>query len=198
MKKILFILAAFAVSVPSSQAGAGGAARPEHRQLKKYAMDSDYFSCGIPAGWTMERDKARDAEYKIYEIALTAPQPAKTPVTIHVSYYAKDNADFDGYEDFIARNSQNVLGETKSERETYEPVKKIKLNGRPAAELSRAKTAYLHPENKSDESVKLKEKLYVLPARNGFYVLHFTASETAFPKYLKVFEQVAGSFKGNP
>lgn len=230
MKNLLFILAAFAVSVPSSQAGSAAKAMPGAvtkaygprtagpgaRQLKKYTMDNNYFSCALPAGWRLEREKARDEEYKIYEIGLTAPQegaaakprptrgisgagavqPDKSPATIHVSYYAKDNTDFDGYEDFIERNSQNALGETKTEREVYEPVKKIKLNGRPASELARAKTVYLHPESKSDESVKLKEKLYILPARDGFYVLHFTAPETVFPRYLKTFEQVAGSFKG--
>lgn len=227
MKKLLFILAVLSVSVPFLRAGGVKAmpgavtkayglqtAAPAARQFKKYAMDNNYFSCNVPAGWRLEREKARDEEYKIYEIELLAPaenmpqagvaaktgaaQPDKSPTAIYVSYYAKDNADFDGYADFIERNATDALGGTKSERETYGPVKKIKFNGREASELSRAKTVYLHPESKSDESVKLKEKLYVLPARDGFYVLHLTAPETAFSRHLKIFEQVARSFKGRP
>ena len=34
----------------------------------RYAMDNNYFSCSVPAGWTLERDKDKDEEYKIYEI----------------------------------------------------------------------------------------------------------------------------------
>ncbi len=196
MKFFLRILTILAVSAAFAQAGS--AAKPAGRLPAKFIMDNNYFSCGVPDGWRMEREKARDEEYKIYEVQLIAPEAEKTPTAIYVSYYTKGNADFAGPEDFIERNSANALGETKSERETYEPVKKMKLNGRKASELSRAKTVYLHPESKSDESVKLQEKLYVLPAKSGFYVLHFTASETAFNKYLKLFEQVAETFKGKP
>ena len=55
---------------------------------------------------------------------------------------------------------------------------------------------YLHPESKSDESVQMKEKMYVLPAKDGFYVLKFSAPKTAFAANLPVFEKIARSFKG--
>jgi hypothetical protein len=211
MKKILFIFAAtMVVSAVYSRAGGATKAMPDAaikahnpqtagttpQKLKKYTMDNNYFTCNIPDGWRLEREKDRDEEYKIYEIELIAPRAEKAPTAIYVSYYAKDNADFDGYGDFIERNSQNVLGETKNDRESYEPVKKTPLNGRKASVLSRTKTTFLHPESKSGESVKLKEKLYILPAKDGFYVLHFSAAETAFQRNLKIFEQVAKSFKG--
>ncbi|MFA6433995.1 MAG: hypothetical protein WCW52_04805 [Elusimicrobiales bacterium] len=220
MKTFIFAVTVFAVLHSSCHAAGtekGAAAKPAAPQFTGYTMDKDYFSCAIPSGWRLEREKARDEKYKIYEIELIAPvvrSPASaspksapkaglqaaagSPTAIYVSYYAKDNADFSGYKDFIERNSANILGETKNERESYSPVKQIKLNGRAAFELSRAKLAYLHPESKSGESVKLKEKLYVLPAIDGFYVLHFTASAAGFQKSLNIFEKVAGSFKGKP
>ena len=77
-------------------------------------------------------------------------------------------------------------------------MKKIKLWGRRAFELAREKLVFLHPETKSDESVQLKEKIYVLPAKAGFYVLHFSAEKPAFEESLPVFEKVAKSFKGKP
>jgi len=196
MKTFLLVLTAF--SVAAALAAAGGTAKPADRQLKTYTMDNNYFSCGAPDGWSMVREKDRDEEYEIYEIEFLAPRSARSPATIRVSYYAKDNPDFSGYEDFVESNSQNILGETKSERENYEPVKKIKLNGRKAFELSRTKMTYLNPESKSEESEQRKDKIYVLPAKEGFYVLKFSAPAAAFIKNLPVFEKIAKSFKGKP
>jgi len=196
MKTFLLVLTAF--SIAAALAAAGGTARPAARQLKTYTMDNNYFSCGAPEGWSMVREKDRDEKYEIYEIEFLAPRSAKSPATIRVSYYSKDNPDFSGYEDFIESNSQNILGETKSERENYDPVKKIKLNGRKAFELSRTKMTYLHPESKSEESEQRKDKIYVLPAKAGFYVLKFSAPTAAFVENLPVFEKTAKSFKGKP
>ena len=159
-------------------------------------MDHGYFSCLIPAAWTLQREKNKDEEYRIFEIQLLAPRSDKAPTSISVSYYAGENEDFDGHEDFIDRNSSNALGEVKSEREAYEPVKKIKLNGRKGFELASEVMEYLHPESKSDESVQLKEKMYVLPAKEGFYVLKFNAPKEFFAENLPVFEKLVKSFKG--
>lgn len=212
MKKIIIILAVLALPASATRAGGADKAAPTAaahaserqsvksaaKQLKRYVMDNGLFTCGVPAAWTLERDKEKDAEYKIYEIQLLAPETGKAPTSIFVSYYARDNEDFPGYGDFIERNSRNAAGETRTARETFGPVKKIVLGGRRCFALSRERLVYLRPESKSVESVRLKEKIYVLPAGEGFYVLHFSAPATAFLKHLKTFEQVAGSFKGRP
>ncbi|MCX5792853.1 MAG: hypothetical protein NTY45_11670 [Elusimicrobia bacterium] len=192
------ILAVSLLSVMCAAACAGAQAKARAMPFKSYSMDNKYFTCSIPAAWTLERDKDKDAEYKIYEIQLLAPKADKAPTSVFVSYYAKDNEDFFGYEDFVKRNSKNVAGETKNARELYEPPKNVTLAGRKAVELTRERMVYLHPETKSDESVQLKEKLYVLPAREGFYVLHFSAAKTAFLENAAVFEKIARSFQGKP
>lgn len=179
-------------------AACAGAQAKGRSGYKAFAMDNNYFSCQVPEAWSQERDAEKDAEYKIYEVQLIAPKAAKAPTSIFVSYYAKDNEDFNGYEDFIRRNSKNVAGETKTARETYEQPKNTVLGGRKAVLLARDRMVYLHPESKSDESVRLKEKLYVIPAKEGFYVLHFSAEAAAFAGNLAVFEKVAKSFKGLP
>lgn len=200
MKNIILTvtLLSLAAAACAGSVKAAPKARAAAPQYKTYAMDNKYFSCSIPAAWALERDKDKDEQYKIYEIQLLAPKSGKAPTSIFVSYYAKDSEDFDGYQDYIDRNSTNALGETKSERENYEPVKKITLGKRKAFELSSETMEYLHPESKSDESVQLKEKLYVLPAVEGFYVLKFNAPKTEFLENLPVFEKVAKSFKGKP
>jgi hypothetical protein len=185
-------------AAPAAGAAAGAAAPEPGGKFKKYSMDHGYFSCMIPVSWSINREKERDEDYKIFEVQLLAPKSDKSAISIFVSYYAAENEDFDGYEDFIDRNSANALGETKSERENYEPVRKIKLWGRRAFELVREKMVYLHPESKSDESAQIKEKMYILPAKQGFYVMHFSSPKDAFQENLPVFERVAKSFKGKP
>lgn len=188
MKKALvgiisFLAAIFAVTICVT------AGEPDQR----YTMDQNYFSCDIPANWELIRDKDKDEDYKIYEIQLV-----KGSASIFVSYYAADNEDFNGYRDFMKRNSANVLGETRSARENYEPVREITIGGRKGFELARERLVYLHPQSKSDESMSLKEKQYVLPAKTGFYVLHLSTPKAIFPETMQVFEKIADSFKGMP
>lgn len=180
---ISFLAAIFAVTICVIAA----------EQDRRYVMDQNYFSCDIPAGWELSRDKDKDEDYKIYEIQLV-----KASASIFVSYYAADNEDFNGYRDFIKRNSVNVLGETRNTRENYEPVKEKTIGTRRGFELMRERLVYLHPQSKSDESTSLKEKHYVLPAKTGFYVLHLSAPKAIFPEAVQVFEKIADSFKGMP
>lgn len=195
MKNILLTVSMLSLM---AAACAGAQAKGKAAQFKNFAMENNYFSCSVPAAWSLERDKDKDEEYKIYEIQLLAPVSGKAPTSIFVSYYAKDNADFNDHADFVRRNSRNVAGETRNSRENYEPVKNITLAGRAAMLLARERMVFLHPTTKSDESVQLKEKLYVLPAKAGFYVLHFSAPKDSFLANVATFEKIAKSFKGLP
>jgi len=160
----------------------------------RFVMDKQYYSCEIPSGWSLERTPERDEEYRIYEIQLLAP---KGGTFIYVSYYAKDNEDFWGYEDFLRRNSRNVAGETKNSRENYGPVIESSLDGRKAFQLERERLVFLHPESKSDESTAMREFFYVVPASDGgFYVLHYASTKALYDGYLPVFKRIASSFKG--
>ena len=198
MKNLILIISVFAVMTASACAGAGKSGAPARAQFKTYHMDKGYFSCSVPEAWTLERESEKDEQYRIYEIQLLAPGAGKAPTSVFVTYYAGDNEDFTGYQDYIDRRSVNALGETKSAREKYEPPKKIKLGGRAGFELASEVLEYLHPESKSDESVLLKEKIYVLPAKDGFYALRFSAVKAAFAENQPVFEKIARSFKGKP
>lgn len=163
-------------------------------QYRNYVMDNNYFSCEIPVDWDLAREKEKDEEYRIYEIMLT-PKSGGISAHIAVSYYAKDNEDFSDYKNFLARNSRNVLGETKNSREEYGPVKEMQLKGGAGFELGRERLVYLSPKSKSDESVAIKELLYVLPsAGGGFHVLRYEAHREHFEEHLPVFRKVASSF----
>jgi hypothetical protein len=195
MKILVLALTAALALGASACAAAPKAGKTAAQKFVPYAIEGGYFSCEVPEGWSQERSPEQDKEYNIFEVQLLGPG-GKAPTSIFVSYYSADNEDFTDHENFIARNSRNALGQTKGRRETYQPVKKARLAGREAFVLEREKQAFLHPQSKSDESVQLKEKLYVLPAKPGFYVLHFSAEKKAFDKHLASFERAAKSFSG--
>lgn len=191
------LAAAFLFCLPSLLTAADAVKPPDS---KAYSMDEDRFSCVIPADWKFTRDASYEEEDGIYGIELAAPKPGKAPVLIFVTYYAPGNADFKGHDDFLARNSKNALGETKSPTETYGPVKKAEVGKSKAKgfSLARERKRFLHPEGKSEESVVLRELMYVVPAaaKGGFHVLHFSAPKADYGRYLPVFRRVADSFKG--
>lgn len=191
-KKPLIAVLCFFTAVLFVVAGKGAAAESS----RHYVMDHDYFSCDIPNGWDLERDKDSDEEYRIYEIVLSRPAEGQLPATIGVSYYAEDNEDFTGYQNFLARNSQNAVGEMQNSREKYGPVREIRLGGGSGFELERDRLIYLFPDSRSDASAEIRELIYVLPAATGgFYVLHYSAPLDAFEGLLPIFRKVAASFR---
>jgi len=97
----------------------------------------------------------------------------------------------------VVSNSTDELG-IAPETDKYGPVKTMALGKRKAFAFEREKREHLHPESTSDESVMLKEKFYVMPAKEGFFVFHFSAPKAVFAKHLPVFERVARTFKGIP
>lgn len=191
------LAAAFLFCLPAVLTAKDAVKPPES---KVYSMDKDYFSCVIPAGWKFTRDTSYEEEDGIYGIELAAPKSGKAPALIFVTYYAPGNADFKGHDEFLARNSKNALGETKSPTETYGPVKKAVIGSAKAKgfSMARERKRFLHPEGKSEESVVLRETIYVVPAakKGGFHVLHFSAPKDDYGKYLPVFRRLADSFKG--
>lgn len=172
-----------------------GLAQESAQDSTVYVMDSSFFSCQVPAGWDVERDRKSDEEYSIYEVEFIASADGAGSVRIRISYYTPESSDFADYKDFAWRNSRNVAGETKNAREMYAPIKKVEVAGRKAYELVNERMVFLHPESTSDESTQVNEKMYVLPSTRGFYVLRFTAGPGAYAQYVPVFEQVSRSLK---
>jgi hypothetical protein len=159
------------------------------------AVSADRFSCVPPAGWEVTRDRAKEGKTRIQKLELAGPGADKAPVLIYAAFYGAGNTSFAGYEDFIERNSKNILGETVSETEKFSPVKKITLSGKKAFKFDSEIKEYLHPESKSEESVVIKEDFYVVPAGDGFFVLHYYSPASAFKKHLPVFKKFVAACK---
>lgn len=165
-------------------------------EYTRFNMENNYFNCDIPKAWELKRDKTAEAKSKIYEIELLGPRIENAPVMIFAAYYAKDNKDFKDYSDFIERNAKDAIGRTETPTRKYTPVKERALNRKKTFGFEREVKEFLHPESDSQEFVLVKEKFYVIPAKEGFHVLHYYAPKLAFAKYLSVFKKLAATFKG--
>lgn len=180
---------------PSASLRAGAPKAAPAPEYTPFSMNS-FFNCSVPKAWELKRDEAAEAKRRIYEVELLGPRTENAPVMILAGYYAKDNKDFKDFKDFIERNSKDTMGRTEAPTGKYSPVKESALNKRKAFSFEREIKEFLHPESSDDTFVMVKEKFLVLPAKEGFHVLHYYAPKSVFAKHLAVFNKVANTFKG--
>ena len=192
-KVVVFAVSALLLSTVNAWAVSEEARQPKDEYLY-FKMENNYFSCEIPKNWELKRNREKEQKSNIYKIELLGPRAEKAPVMIYAAYYARGNNVFKDHADFIERNSKNILGETQSDTEKFSPVKKTMLNKKEAFEFESEIQEYLHPESNSEESVVIKEKFYVIPAKEGFFVLHYYAPKPAYVQYLSVFNHIVSTF----
>ncbi len=197
MLRLLLTLSLFSATLTCAQAAPGKSAAPAKSGKAagyiRYNMRS--FTCQIPGGWEVKRDKEKEIKAKVRKLELSGPRAGNAPVLIYAAHYLKGSAAFADYKDFIERNSKNILGETESDTEKFSPVKETSLAGKKAFKFDSEIKEYLHPESKSAESVLIKEKFYVIPAADGFFVLRYYSPASAFNKYLPVFKKLISTFR---
>jgi len=158
--------------------------------FQKFEAYNGFFCCEVPAeGWELQFDEELDSTGE-YEMKLM-----NGPMLIDVIYYTPQQFSFTDHQDFIQRNTRNVLGETRNARETYGPAEPVEDHGMKAFRIERRRQVYLHPESKSDESMDLKEKLYVVPSEAGFFVLEFSGPAALYDEHLATFEKIFSTFK---
>ena len=173
---------------------AGAAKKPAAPQpvFKAFAMEDKSFSCEVPAAWQQKRDLDKEKRDKTPQLELLGPRAEKSPVMIYAAFYSKEGKYFDGFQDYIDRNSKDSWGETGDK---YSPVREIALGGRKAFVFEREVKTSVNPESPTGETVQIVEKFYVLPAADGFFALHFYAPKSVYNKHLPVFERLAKTFK---
>jgi hypothetical protein len=190
MRNALLVLV---LACPPGFAAGQAADKPAAPRFVQYDMGR--FSCQVPGAWEASRDRDGEARRKIYELELLGPRAENAPVMIYASYYAQGNTDFKTYSGFIERNSRDAVGRTKTPTRKYSPVKETKLNGGKAFSFERDVKEFLDPEGDSEETVAVREKFYVLPGKDGFFVLHYYAPVSAFAKNLPLFSKMAETCK---
>ncbi len=180
MKKILFPALIFLLA----------AAPQKDKNFSRYEIEGGYFSCLVPSDWELKRDKNSDEEYKIYEIKLTGP--GRT--WIYVSYYSKDNEDFRDYKNYIDRNTKDGLGRKNSDIGKYSDARPFKSGKIKGFEIIRELKEYVSLESKSSDAYWVKERIIVMPAKEGFFVASYSAKKSDFEKYHSVYKKVLSGF----
>lgn len=191
MFKTLTLLLVFCLPACAGPAKKNAPAQPA--AFKTFAMEDKSFSCEVPAAWQQKRDLDKEKRDKTPQLELLGPRAEKSPVIIYAAFYSKEGGYFDGFQDYIDRNSKDSWGETEDK---YGAVKEILLGGRKAFVFDREVKTSLNPESPASETVQVMEKFYVIPAAGGFFALHFYAPRSAYAKNLPVFERLAKTFKG--
>jgi len=195
MTFILLSGCAYADDKPASGADKSAAKPAQSEEARSEYYDTERFSCQPPAGWDINRNKAGEDKIKVIEVEMLGPRSESAPVMIYATYYAKGNRDFKTYSDFVAQNSKDAIGRTQTPTRKYSPVKESAVKGKKTLSFDREVKEFLSPEGSSEESVLVKESFHVMPAKEGFFVLHYYAPVSVYDKHLPAFRKLISTFK---
>ncbi len=189
MSIILFTLLIFSAPVRSAE---------PVPSFKEYSSTGDYFTCSIPADWSVYQPAfgLSEEEKKVYGITLFGPAtiPAAPP-TLSVHYYAPGNRLHDSMERFVLVHAAPVLGFV-AEGKSYGKVQEIEFAGRKAETFDRIDIRYIGERSLHPQKVSVFERFIVVPEKNhqGFYALKLSVPVDAKEEYLTVFKRFTKSF----
>lgn len=182
-----FLLGAAALFLAAAPARAAG---PETY------TEPGYFTVKIPADW-VKKDEGfgmTDAEKKVFGADFFGPQAGGIAVLAGVKYYAPGNLVHATPEKFIRLHSKPAIG-INLDGKVYGPVKDGKA-GSYYAKVFERKTFEYEPKGAKDpKKIHIYEKFYVVPVKNGFFVIRYYAPMDLAKASLKDFEALASSFK---
>lgn len=181
------ILSLLLVLVPSAPAAPPAAAALE------YVCDGGHFTAMIPSGWQKEDDVLVGRREKQYGVDLYAPDRGQDPAsTISLIYFGPDHARFKTPEKYIKMQLETrdrVPGETAGK------VKDTVVSHRYSRTLDKRSYDLVPPYSVEQRKVEMFERLVVMPAKGGFYVLSFKAPKNKAARLLPVFEKILKTFK---
>ncbi len=191
MKKLFISLLILSISF-CAYAGKGRVMQKQ--QYRQYIMEGGYFKCEIPKDWAAARFETSEKLRKIYGVEISYPgAQGGAAVKIDIDYYAKDTPLFKDMEDFIKRNSQDPIVKIKENK--YGPVKDILAAGRNGKTFERETFVFIPPDSTTAVKTAIKEKLAVIPAKEGFYALRYYSPSSAYKKHMPIFDKVLKSFQ---
>lgn len=186
---VLFLSGTIQAKEPGKAAAAN-----ESRAYRRYAMEGDRFKCDFPKGWEIGRDRIADKVEKVYGAEAVGPRTKEgAPVKISVEYYSKENTLFKDSAGYLDRNAKE--GPLKIKENKYGPVTDVLVAGLKGKIFERETSIYLPPGNPMAARVAIKEKVAVLTANDGFYVLRYYAPASLYLKHLPAYDRTLKSFQ---
>ena len=167
----------------------------------------DYFTCDIPPDWSRFDNYGSgfglsNEEKKTYGFHLKAPESGGIPVTIAIFYYAEGNLMYKSVDRYIrghapleGSSSGGVKPATVAGREgmVFESLRSRIDPGSLGNAVSDDPRLHIRP-GLNAKTISVKERFVVLPAKQGFFALRYTAPEGKFQEFLPVFEKVTQRF----
>jgi len=188
----------FAFAVMAAVGPAAALAEDENKKFSEYTSPGNYFTCTIPADWSVYAPGfgLSAEEKKVYGLTLLGPRNgSKVSPEISLHYYAPGNLLHKTMERFIRLHAGPVLGEAK-EGTSYGTVGKIIIADREAKAFERKNVQFIGGRSLNPEKVALHEEYIVVPDRKneGFYVVRFSVPEELKDRDADTFKTVAKSF----
>lgn len=156
-----------------------------------------YFEAALPPGWVPQAQYLglSQDEKKVYGITLEGPSTGTyvTPV-IAAHYYGPGNLMDETPEDFIRSHSSRAAGGSDAVSGAGSNGGR-KVGGLPAKRFE--KTSYQRGPGSPLKALKIKvrEGFAVIPLKQGYYVLRYSAAADTYEAGLPVFEAFVSSFK---
>lgn len=152
------------------------------------------FTCRLPPGWTASRTPRLERVEKVFGLEASAPgTPAGPAVRVTVDYFAAGNAVHRDAGAYLAAHSRKDKA-FRLPGEKYGPVGEAAAGGRRARAFERETVAFWPPDHPRAGKVPMRERFVVVPAREGFYALSYSAPAALYEKHRPDFEAVLGSF----
>jgi hypothetical protein len=153
------------------------------------------FTCRLPAGWTHSRSPRPARAEKVFGLEASAfGTPEGPAVRVTVDYFAADNAVHKDADAYIAAHSRKNRA-FRLPGEKYGPVSGVELGGRRGRAFERETFSFWPPDHPQARKTPMRERFVVLPAKEGFYALSYSAPASLYEKHRADFEAVLGSFK---
>ncbi len=190
------IILAILFAAPASQAkeSAKEAVMKKSGLYKQYIIKEEHFRCELPENWSTNVGGLSDKIERVYGVEAVGPGTEEgVPVRITVDYYSASNTLFKSSSEYIDCNSKE--GPIKIKGDKYGPVKTITVSQHKAKTFERETSIYLPPDTPMAKEVRIKEKIVVVSASEGFYVLRYYAGASEYTKYSAIFEHTLKSFR---
>ncbi|MGD9641842.1 MAG: hypothetical protein AB7V08_03785 [Elusimicrobiales bacterium] len=189
MRKIL-ALAILLAPAAAPAADAGKEAGMTH-------TETGYFEVRFPAGWEKTEGAfgLSDSEKKVYGAEVSGARDADgLAPRISARYYAPGNLLHKTAEKFIRTHSRPALG-AALDGQQYGPVKKGLAGKHYARVFDRKIFEFTPQESLNPKKIAVYEKFHVVPVKDGFFVLRYTAPAAAAKTHMKAYEAAVASFK---
>jgi hypothetical protein len=154
------------------------------------------FSLTVPAGWSRKEEGLGlpDDKKKVYGAEFFGPAADGLAALIGAHYYAPGNLVHATPEKFIKLHAAPAIG-VNLDGKVYGKVKDGRAGNYYARVFERKTYEYQPKDALHPRKIHIYEKFYVVPVKNGFYVLRYYAPMDLAKANLKQFEAAAASFK---